>query len=126
MLRFQAESVVPTVGASGGILEGAIKVIAGVELHAGLGGVDLQDAATCGVGDNGRGLGQGVRRIQNPIVVITYAKLQLLVVRADPGVDRRGLAEVERRSGYGSELPGGDHAGVNRRVAVGVDLDYIL
>src|SRR6516164_608934 len=39
-------------------------------------------------------------------MIVTFTKLQLLVVIPDPSSDRGRLAEIERWAGDGSQLPG--------------------
>lgn len=45
VLGFEAEAAVFAVGDAGGTLVFAVEEVAGVELHAGFGGVDFQHAA---------------------------------------------------------------------------------
>ncbi len=45
VLGFQAESAMKRIGRAGAAFEGSVEKVAGVELDAGLDGVDLEDAA---------------------------------------------------------------------------------
>src|SRR5687768_11502966 len=86
MLRFERDSM-----ASSG------KLVARVHLNAGLGGVDVEDAATFRIAKC-RGkpdLAVGIVA-QHEVVVVTVAKTQLFVVVVDTRADALRACEVER------------------------------
>ena len=79
VLGFQAESGAKRIGFAGFAANGEVEEIAGVELDAGFGGEDFEDAAGVRVGSDGGELGSGVVRgvgsfVEHPIVVVTFGE----------------------------------------------------
>ena len=104
---------------------GAVEEVAGVELDAGLGGVDGEGAAGAGIGDDDGRFGEGVRSVEDPVVVVAAGELELLVLVVDAGADGGRGAEVEGSAGHGRQIAGGDELVVGGSVFGGVDLEDV-
>ena len=63
--------------------------------------------------------------VEDEVVVVALAELDLLVVGVDARADGSRLAEVERRARDRPQLAGRDQRRVHRRVPVGVDHDLV-
>ena len=59
--------------------------------------------------------------VENPVVIVAAAELDLLVICVDALADGVGLAEIEGRAVDFAQLAGGDQAGIDGREAVRVD-----
>src|ERR1700678_1023325 len=68
VLGFEAEAAVLFVLATGASGEGSVEEVAGVELDAGLGGVEGEGAAGGGVGGAGGGMGEVGGGLQDEVV----------------------------------------------------------
>ena len=82
-----------------------IQEISGVELNARLIGQYLQHAPAAGLVDLGR-LRQFATIIKHPIVIVTVAFFQLIVVVVNSCAHSGGFLEVERRSTDRGQLSG--------------------
>ncbi len=123
MLGFKRKSRAASIDLSALAVNGPVEKIAGVELHAGLRGQDFQNAAAGRLLDT-YGEAQALP-VQNPVVIVAVAELQLLIIRFDALADRDRLAEIEWRAGDGAKLAGGDERGVDPRETVGMDGDDV-
>jgi len=93
----------------------------GVELDAGLGGEDLEDAAGLGVDHAGGRAERAATVIEDEVVIVAAAQPELLLGLGDALADGVRGAEVEGGPLDAAELVGGDEAGVHRGEAVRVD-----
>src|SRR5690606_41549783 len=118
VLGRKAERVALPVGPAARALKGAVEEVAGVELHAGLGGVDGERAAGATLPDLRSELEAAA--VEHEVVVVSASADELFVSFPDPLADRVRTGEVERRVLDRSQLAGGDEGGVDRRVAFGV------
>src|SRR5437899_11185705 len=71
--------------------------VARVKLDPGFGGADLERAAARRIDEACRAHETTCRTVQDPVVIITFAKTQLVVRPPDARSYRRGYAEIERR-----------------------------
>ena len=126
MLRLQAEAISLAVDAALPSGDAAVEKVAGVELHARLGGCDLERASGRALDDARGVLELGARSCQHVIVIVPAAAMELDVVLSDPGSNRRESAEIERRAGNSRQLAGWNQRLVHRRVPVSVDLQLVL
>src|SRR4051812_19599180 len=70
VLGFETEAGVPGVGSTGGTFEGSVEEVAGVELDAGLGGPDFEDATGFGILGAGGKAGRCAGGIEAVVVVV--------------------------------------------------------
>src|SRR5262245_43223995 len=96
----------------------AVKTEAHVELNAGFAGPDLHGAAGSRVRNRADLAKLAGRAVQNEVVVVTAGAGNLRVA----GADRGRLAEIEGRAGYRLQLAGRNQRGIDRGVAIGVEL----
>ena len=120
VLRLQAERAAMLVNMAGFACDCAVEEIAGVELQPGLRRRDIERSAALRILEL-RGVTQPRVAIQDPVMVVALAVLDLLVIRVDARADRGRLAEVERRAVDGCELAGRNQPCIHRRVAIGVE-----
>src|SRR5881394_3780245 len=111
MLGFQTEGAVLVVSAAVA-LNGAIEKVAGVELHARLGGEYFHHAAAGWIAHDG-GVVHLAGGVEDEVVVVSARLLDPLAYSV-----RRG--EIEGSFAHGRELAGWDERIVHRRVLVGV------
>lgn len=104
----------------------AVQEIAGVELQAGFGGGDFQDATGGGLGNASLEGHFSVRIVNDPVVVVATAEFELFVVLADAGADGRGGGEVKRGAFDGAQFAKGDERAVNRGEFVGVEVNRVV
>src|ERR1700744_3345768 len=104
VVRFAAESCPLSVVAASVPFYSAVEKIAGVELDAGLVGENLQPPASRRLVDFSRERDFSIRRIENPIVIVAVAELELLIVGIDARADGGGFREVERCTSYGLQF----------------------
>src|SRR4051812_20939727 len=126
MLGFQAECGSFLIRKAAFSELGAVEEIARVELDAGLGSEDFEDAATDGFADF---CGWGERAtiaIENEIVIVTDAVAELLVIVIDARANGAGGGEIERRIGDRLNLSSGNEQVINRRIAIGVDHNFMI
>src|SRR5256885_10315822 len=97
-------------------LDRPVEKVAGIELHAGFGGADIDAPAAGRVLEPGR-LRQGPRLclVDHPVVVVTAAEPELLVRLLDSRPNRRWLTKVERRAGHGGQRPVWDQGRIDGR-----------
>src|SRR5947209_1075724 len=96
MLRLEAEAGSKGVNQAFFSGDGAVQVIAGIELNAWLRREDLQHAARGGIDDTRCEPGSGAAVIQHVGVVIADRPFQLLVVSFDTLAGARWMAKIER------------------------------
>ena len=126
VLRLQAQPAALDVGLAAAALDRSIQEVAGVELHARLGGGDLHDPAADRIGD-----ARAHRMVpggcaEHEVVVVAPAKPDLLVVGVDELADPPRLGEVKRRARHRAQFAGGDQPLVDRRVLVGEHLQRVV
>src|SRR5262245_16862321 len=97
MLCLQAEAVAFVVGLAGFALH-LFEKVADVKLDARLGRPDFQNSAGLRLIYLSRPTQYSGLAVDDEVVVVAAAELQLLVVLIDARADRRGLREVERRA----------------------------
>jgi hypothetical protein len=121
-LRFEGESVALAVDPTALADDGAIEEVARIELDAGRGRRHFHHPAGAGILKPEHGAQRAGRPVDDVVMVVAAADPYLLVASvADPRADRRGRAEVERRSGDRPDLAGRDQSRVDRRVGRGVE-----
>src|SRR5262245_2637593 len=125
MLCLEAEAVALVVGLAAFALHLREKV-ADVKLHARLGRPDFHHAARRRLGDLRRLTQYSSLAVDDEVMVIAAAELQLLVVLIDARADRRLLREVEGRAFDASQFSGRDQSRVNRGEAVSVDRQLMV
>ncbi len=121
MLRFEAQGVVNLSQLAAFTLDRAIEEVACIELNPRLIRVDFQHAPARRFLHPRRHAYLRTRTIQYPVMVVTMAQLQLLVLIVDARAGRGGIAEIERRAGDRNQLARRNQAGIHRRIAVRVD-----
>src|ERR1700722_6779967 len=118
MLRFEAHCKTGFVDFASLAKRGAAQKIAGVDLDARLSRPRFYDTASRWfVKYRGQTRLRFHARIQNPVVIVTVAKLQLFIILLDARADRSGFPEIKRRTGNRTELAGWNHSRVNRSEA---------
>src|SRR5262245_27338132 len=113
MLCLQAEAVALVVGLAGFALH-LCKKVADVKLDARFGRPDTQHPARPRVAALRRLTQSSGLAVDDEVVVVAAAELQLLVFLIDARADRRGLGEVERRAFDASQFAGRDQSRVDR------------
>ena len=104
----------------------SVQEIAGIELHTWFIGQHLKHTAA-GCVENFRGLRKFLAlAIEYPIVIVTMAFFQLIVVGIDSCADLGRLAEIERCSFNRGQFSGWNQILIHRCVAAGVDLHNVL
>src|SRR5271157_4316114 len=122
VLGFEAERVALVVYLAIRSGHRAVEKVARVELHAGLVGQYLKHAASRRfVGFRGHGDLLAVA-VEHPVLIVAARQLQLLVVRIDTRANGCLLQEVKRSARDRGQFAGGNQVGVDRRVAVGINL----
>lgn len=107
--------------------------VGGVDLQAGLGGPDLDEASVERAGE-ATGADERARLaarrhlalVEHPAVVVALADLEVAVGRVDPLADAPRAAEVERRRGDGLDLAGGDLPRVSGQIALSRNLEVVV
>src|SRR5215475_11519462 len=120
MLCLEAEAVALVVGLAGFALH-LCKKVADVKLDARLGRPDFHSPGRLRIIYLRRLTQYSGLAVDDEVVVVAAAELQLLVVLIDARADRRGLCEVERRAFDAPQFACRDQSRVDRREAVGVD-----
>src|SRR5579863_2433688 len=78
----------------------SIEEIAGVELNGGLGGEDFDDPPRFRIADPCGKFQAAAGAVENPVVIVAAAELDLFVIGGNALADRVGLAKIERRAVY--------------------------
>src|SRR5262249_34274585 len=118
VLRLEAKGAVFCIGATDSFY-GAVQTEAHVKLNTRFGGPDFHRTAGCSIRD-GADLAQFARTaVQDEVVVVATGDRDLIVARTDCG----GLAEIEGRAFNRLELAGRNQRGVNRSVAIRIELE---
>ena len=129
VLGLQREPVALAVLPAARADERAVEEVAGVELDPGL-GRSRSSARGRSPGRAAARPGAARRRagpVEHPVVVVAAAEHELLVVaRGAARRSRASVAEVERRAGHRVDRAGRDQGRVDRRVAVGVELQLVV
>ena len=126
MLCLQAEGAAKVVRFAAFPLDRAVEEVAGIELNARLGCRDVERTSGRWV-YNVYHLAQGSHfSVQDEVVVVTIASLDLLIIRTDALTDSMWLPEIERRTLHRPDLTSRDQRCVNRRKAIGIDLNTML
>src|SRR5690242_20560047 len=105
MLCLEAESVPPAIYLAAFSLDRAIQEIAGIELHSRLGRADFQNSPSRRFFHPRRQHEPVTPTAQYPVVIVAPPDFELFVVVLDPGPNRRGAAEIERRSRNRPQFP---------------------
>ena len=126
VLGLQAEGVAGTIGAAALSPAACFQEVGGIELHAGLGGMDLHgDAGIPGIGPGGGA--QGARLPVHHIVVVIAVTLHKLVeVLLNMGADGGGGLQVHGGALHGDDGAKGDALGVAGGVGLGEELDLLV
>src|ERR1700680_3356237 len=96
MLRLQTQRGPARIHRAAFSFDRPVQKIPGVKLNAGLGRPDLHHTTVRWLLYPSRETDLlRANPIDHPVVVVSFAKLQLLVVMLDPRPDRRRLAEIE-------------------------------
>ena len=119
MLRLKAKGRASRVGLAA-FARCAVQVVACVELHARLRRPDLHHATRRRLVDFSDTSEHSHPSVENEVVVVAVAELQLLVVRADARADCGRAREVEWSSAHAPQLARRDSDSVGRREARGV------
>ncbi len=96
--------------------DGTVQEVAGIDLDAGLVGINEERDAGFGAIQRCGHLGDVSSGVQDPVVVITVAVADLLVVGVNVCTDGLHLPEIERSAFGRSDFTGGHVGVVNRRV----------
>ena len=127
VLGLEAEAAPLRVGALRLAAEASVEEVAGVELDAGLGGEDLEDAARLGFEDAGGedrlGAGGAWSAVEDEVVVVAVTELELGIRLVDVLADGFGAAEVEGGACDGEDLSAGDEVPVDGGEAASVELE---
>ena len=116
MLRFQTKTRAMPVKLPALAAGRAIQEVAAVELNAGFGCQHFEHASTRGLEHLGSKLQRALLfSFQNPIVVISLAELELLVVLIDPRPDGRSRREIKRCAAHSAQFPRRYKRRINRR-----------
>src|SRR5215468_2787338 len=129
MLRLETDGAADRIGLAAFadvVWRLACEEVPGVELHAGLRRVDLHDPARNGIGEACGEAQLVCRLVEDVVVVIARAELQLFVAFVDPRADTGRPREVQGRALDGPQLTGGNRRRVDRREAVGVDRQIVI
>src|SRR5271168_5102670 len=96
MLRFQTKARSMTVKLPALTANCAIQKVAAVELNARLGRQHFQDASAAGFENLGGKLQTtAIGTLQDPIVIVSFAELQLFIVLIDARSNSDGLGEIK-------------------------------
>src|SRR5688572_12225015 len=106
MLGLQAEAVALLIDLAALAGDAAVEKVSGVELHAGLGGVGLEDAPRGRLVHSRRQLQLAVAAVNDEIVIVAAAAGELVVVLVDARAYGGRLREVERRSFDATQFAG--------------------
>lgn len=104
----------------------AVQEVTGIDLDAGLVGIDHHGDAGLFAGEQSGQFGDISLGVQHPIVVVAVAVLDLFMLGVDIGEDIGRRSEVERGILDRSDLARGHISAVHRRIAVGVDAEDVL
>src|SRR5947208_1768736 len=97
MLRLHAEGASGIVNLAALANEFSVQEISGVELQTGFGSNDFQHAATGRIMDAGSELQLTRFFVQNPIMIVTFAEFELLILLIDTRADGGRFAEIKGR-----------------------------
>jgi len=127
VLSFNGETIASLVGVAAGPDDGAVQVVAGVDLAAGLGRKNIQTATADRLGRR-RSEDERARvcLVEHPVVVVPVALGDLRVVGRGALTDPVRGAEVQRRPGYRRYLPSRDEPLADGRITVRVDLQDVV
>ena len=122
MLGLKADGAAVRIGDASLSNHGAVKEIAAVDLDAGFVSRYLQaDSCLRAVERCGR-----LSAVQDPVVVISVAVTDLLIIGINFKADNLGLTEIKRRTLHGSNLTCGHERTVHGGVCGGIDLKDVL
>ena len=116
VLGLQAEPEVLLVGDAGLAGDRAVQEVARVELHAGLGGQHVHDAAAAGLAHRRRHRQHAAAVVQHVVVVVAHRRRARHLADARP--DGREAREVHHRAAHRRDLAGRDQRVVHRREPV--------
>src|SRR6478672_6179312 len=126
VMRLEGQSVAVLVDVPALSYGGAVEEVAGIELHAGLGGVDVERTSRGRLHDvRGTYEASLVSAVDDPGVIVAAAVLQLDVVGVDACADWRWCAEIERGLRDLHQLAGGDERRVHRDDLAGGDGEHV-
>src|SRR6267378_6470338 len=126
MLRFHAESVSRFVYPTALACNCSAKMISSVKLHSRFGGQHFQHPPGSWL-INARHQTEFTRRfIDDKILVVAAAELELFIVLIDASSDGRGFSEIEGRALYRFKFACGDQIFVRWRKLLGVDHDFVI
>ena len=98
VLRFHAKGVTVFILSAAFAGDAAVQKVSRVKLHSRLRGQDFE-AASAGFIRNARDESQLPERfVKNPVMVITFSEMKLLVFAVDVRPDGRRLAKIEGRA----------------------------
>src|SRR5579875_3324803 len=101
-------------------------MISAVELDTWLGGKDFQGAARTWMVRAGSERWRVGGAVDDKVVVVADAELELLVGLVDALSDAGGPGEIEGRSLDAAQLAGGNQVGVDGRKAIGIEGDDVI
>ena len=104
---------------------GAVKEVAGINLHAWLVGIFLKDDAGLRAIDLGGENGVVALGVKDPVVVEAVAVANLFVVRVDVVTDQLGLSEIKRSALDGSDLTSSHERRIHRSIVGRVDVQRV-
>src|SRR2546427_299597 len=104
----------------------AVQEVARVELDPGLRCTDLERAAARRINDARRAHETTCRTVQDPVVIITFAKTQLLVRLVDASPNGIGRAKIEWRPGHQGDFACRNEGQVDRCVGRRVEREDVI
>lgn len=126
VLGFKAETTATGEGGTELTLV-AISPVVSVELHGGLGGVNLHGATALGLSDAGsKGEFTNFLLIDNEGVVVASTILNLLIIAVPIGAYGMRCAEVKRSAFHLEYFTSGDIGVISRHEEVGVNLYHLI
>ena len=104
---------------------GAVKEVAGINLHAWLAGIFLKDDAGLRAIDLGGENGVVALGAKDPVVVEAVAVADLLIVRVNVIPDKLHLPEIKRSALHGSDLTSSHERRIHRSIVGRVDVQRV-
>src|SRR5713226_5113093 len=120
MLGLQAEGSSAPIRPASFTLDAAVEVVASVELNARLVRENFEYAAAGGFLDSRSQCGSRAIFVQDPVVIVALAELQLLVILFDASANCDSFSKIEWRSAHRAQFSGRNQPGIDGGVAVGI------